>query len=281
MSSNAESFDKLVQIVAALRHPETGCPWDLEQDHRSLRPYLIEESYEAIEAIEDGNDKELCGELGDVLMQVVLHAQVASERGAFSIVEVIDAISEKMVRRHPHVFGEVNVSGSSEVVRNWEKIKIEERRAEPSSDAAKQSVLAGVTKSIPALIRAQRLGEKAAKVSFDWTSLGGVWDKVLEEVSELQAEINKTGQADLKSHSKPVSAELQSALEHEIGDLLFSLCQLSRWLGLGAEESLRSCCDRFTRRFQTLEQSTDRPLSELSEDELEAQWQKAKSRLRP
>ncbi len=275
MTSTQAKFQKFVDTIRSLRDPKMGCPWDLEQDHNSLRPYLIEEAYEVLEAIDLKDDDELKKELGDVLLQVVLHAQVAADRKTFTIDDVLDGITEKMIRRHPHVFGTVKVENSGEVVRNWEAIKHQERQI----DGEKVSMLAGVPEALPALLRAQRLGEKAAKVSFDWKSIKGVVDKVLEELGELQDEL-KSDSA-VGTATKPLTAkQRQTAIEHELGDLLFSLCQLARWLGLSAEDALRGCSKRFIERFNEMETAIGRPLSELSEDELEAEWQKAKRRLK-
>ena len=270
-STTAEKFVRFVEIVRSLRNPQFGCPWDLEQTHLSLRPYLIEEAYEVLEAIDAGIDKPLADELGDVLLQVVLHAQVADDRGAFAIDQVLDAVSEKMIRRHPHVFGDVAVANSGEVLRNWEKIKSDERLAEGASEE-KKSLLAGVPPAMPALLRAQRLGEKAAKVSFDWSTVTEVRAKVAEELAELDVEV-----AALGSTVDPSAA--RTRVEEELGDLLFSVCQLARWLGVNAEESLRSASGRFVSRFESMEALAERPMSELSSVEMEALWERAKALL--
>lgn len=280
----AQSFITLVEIIQALRTPGTGCPWDLEQNHRSLRPYVVEEAYEVVQAIESEDDAHLCDELGDVLLQVVLHAQVAKDRGAFDINDVIQQVTAKMIRRHPHVFGDVKVEGAHDVVRNWEKIKGEEKKdssagsAHPVGDR-----LASIPNSLPALLRAQRLGEKAARVHFDWGSVAGVLEKVKEELGELQAEIDvepdlKTITGQPAQVSKAITEDRARGLEHELGDLLFSLCQLARWLGLSAEDSLRNCGSRFISRFKKMEESAQGKLNELTEDKLEELWQAAKRR---
>ncbi len=270
-TTTAERFLRFVEIVRALRNPDGGCPWDLEQTHLSLRPYLIEEAYEVLEAIDEGSDKQLADELGDVLLQVVLHAQVADDRKAFAIDQVLEAVSEKMIRRHPHVFGDVAVANSGEVLRNWEKIKSDERiaNAEPEE---KKSLLAGVPPAMPALLRAQRLGEKAAKVSFDWSDIAGVRAKVSEELTELDAELAAYAAAPDRAAARP-------RVEEELGDLLFSLCQLARWLGVNAEDSLRSASGRFVSRFEQMEALATGPISELSSAEMEALWERAKSLL--
>src|SRR4051794_24257203 len=179
----AQAFREFVAVVRALRAPGTGCPWDLEQDHRTLRPYLVEEAYEVLDAIDRGDDRAFREELGDLLLQVVLHAQVADDRGAFSITEVVRGIAEKMVRRHPHVFGSVRVSGSAEVVRNWAQIKAAEKGAGEASQAA---AFARLPEGLPALLRAQRLGEKAAKVGFDWGSARAAFDKARDKFDRVE-----------------------------------------------------------------------------------------------
>jgi XTP/dITP diphosphohydrolase len=275
----AKVFQELVAVVKALRTPGTGCPWDLEQDHKTLRPYLVEETQEVLDAIDHGDDRGLREELGDLLLQVILHAQVADDRGAFSITEVVRGITEKMVRRHPHVFGSVKVSGSDEVRRNWEQIKAAEKQDGAPTQAA---ALARLPEGLPALLRAQRLGEKAAKMHLDWSSVATILDEVRREFSELQGEIQTaanslpSGEAASSEVGRKLPDELHAHLEHELGDVLFSLCQLARWLGLSAEDSLRACNRRFVDCFRRMEQQAQRPLLELSREEVEAEWQKAK-----
>ncbi len=261
----AQVFKEFVTIIKALRTPHTGCPWDLEQDHHTLRPYLLEEAYEVLDAIERVDERALREELGDLLLQVVLHAQVADDRGGFSIIEVLRDIADKMVRRHPHVFGSVQVADADEVRRNWEAIKATEKQGPPASP------LAGVPEALPALMRAQRLGEKAARVGVDWTSLADVFAKVREEMAELEQALRAHGE----QATAPAGDEHQH-LEHELGDLLFTLCQLARWLDLSAEEALRACTRRFLARFQRLEQQSEQPLAQRSRTEIEAGWQKAR-----
>jgi MazG family protein len=239
----ARAFREFVLVIRALRKPGTGCPWDLEQDHRTLRPYLIEEAYEVLEAIDRGDDRALRDELGDLLLQVVLHVQVADDRSAFSITDVIRGITEKMVRRHPHVFGGVQVSGSAEVRRNWEQIKAAETQAAGTPPAG---ALAGVPEALPALLRAQRLGEKAARVHYDSESVPAVFTKVREGLAKLEDEARSVGDA-----ARPLPEERRGCLEDELGDVLFNLCQLARRLGLGAEDSLRATNRRFEDRFRS------------------------------
>ena len=252
------AFEELVRIMHQLRAPG-GCPWDREQSHDSIKRYLIEESYEVVEAIEAHDDGELCTELGDLLLQIVFHAEMASETQRFGIADVIQAISEKMVRRHPHVFGDVAVSGAEEVLRNWSRIKAEERR--DSDDA---SALAGVPRAMPALLRAQRLGEKAAHAGFDWTTAQGVLAKLREELDEIDAALASGDRA---------------ATQAELGDLLFAATSLARHLDGSAEDALKQAADRFERRFRHMEAALSGAGNELrdaSAVELDAMWETAK-----
>ncbi|MCB0323880.1 MAG: nucleoside triphosphate pyrophosphohydrolase [Bdellovibrionales bacterium] len=278
----AEAFAELVRIVQELRTPETGCPWDLEQDHRSLRPYLIEEAYEVLQAIDAGVDTELCDELGDLLLQVVLHAQVAKDRHGFEITDIVQSISKKMVRRHPHVFGDTKLGTSDQVLKNWEKIKQTEKGGS-AADSGFASRLEAIPAELPALLRVQRIGEKAAKANFDWDGIAGVMAKVHEEFAELEAEILQIPEQLREAGSHPLAANalsepLKLRLEHELGDVLFSICQLARWLGISAEDSLRAGATRFLSRFKMLEGLAAQPLSELSEQELDALWEQAKKK---
>lgn len=226
----AEAFGEFARVIKALRTPQTGCPWDLEQDHHTLRPYLIEEAYEVLDAIESGGDDALREELGDLLLQVVLHAQVAADRGAFTITEVVRGITAKMVRRHPHVFGEVQVSGAAEVVRNWEQIKAAESR-EKGNDPSAAAALERLPEGLPALLRAQRLGEKAAKHHIEEPPLPPLLEQMHRELDGLE------------------DADRQRAL----GDCLFGLCQIAHRLGLNAEEALRDSNRRFVKQVKETE----------------------------
>jgi tetrapyrrole methylase family protein/MazG family protein len=258
MASVGERFEELVAIMHRLRAPG-GCPWDAEQTHASIKPYLIEEAYEVVEAIEAGDDRELCGELGDLLLQVIFHAEMASENDRFTISDVILAICEKMERRHPHVFGDVSVSDAAEVKRNWSRIKREERR-----DKTDSSALAGVPKAMPALLRAHRIGEKASNAGFDWHDTTGVIEKVREELGELQSAIDK--------------GDRQNA-EEELGDLLFAATSLARHLGIRSEDALKQATDRFSRRYRHMEHylaEQSRDLHELSDAEKDELWETAK-----
>lgn len=256
-----EAFEDLVRIMHRLRGPG-GCPWDGEQTHASIKPYTIEEAYEVAEAIDAGDDRELCTELGDLLLQIVFHAEMAGERGAFAIADVIAAISDKMVRRHPHVFADVRVSGAGEVLRNWSRIKADERRA--SGDA---SALAGVPRAMPALLRAQRLGEKAGHAGFDWRDAAGVLDKLREELGELEAALA----AGDRAHAAA-----------ELGDLLYAATSLARHLGTVAEDALNGAADRFSARFRHMESALaaeQREVHGAPAEELDALWQAAKRAL--
>lgn len=264
-------FDRLKKIVSDLRNPETGCPWDLEQNHNTLKKYLIEETYEAIEAIDQGDDKELCSELGDVLLQVMLHSQIASERGAFTIEDVLDGVSDKMVRRHPHVFGDTKCATSEEVKANWEKIKQSERK-----DSSSTASLKSVPKYLPSLLRASRLGEKAAKVGFDWENGKDAWQKCLEEIDELREVVEQRAQAeDVSLREKE---NLEAKFQEELGDLLFSLSQLARHSGVSPEQVLRDSCDKFMNRFETMEKTLESFQGKSAED-LERAWNQAKELL--
>jgi tetrapyrrole methylase family protein / MazG family protein len=254
----AEAFARLVEIMARLRGPE-GCPWDREQTHASIKPYLIEETYEVVEAIEREDDEDLCSELGDLLLQVVFHAQMASEAGRFTIADVVQAIHDKLVRRHPHVFGDAAVRNSIDVVHNWSRIKAEERRHTDD-----RSAIAGVPRAMPALLRAHRLGEKAAGVGFDWNDACGVLDKVREELGELEAAIE--------------SGEKGSA-EAELGDLLYALTSLARHLRINPEDALDRAGDRFSSRFRRMEEElarAGRDIRKTTAAEMDALWETIK-----
>jgi tetrapyrrole methylase family protein/MazG family protein len=251
-------LDSLIKILARLRG-EGGCPWDREQDHRSLRPYLIEETYEVLEAIGEEDVYKICEELGDLLLQIVFHAQIADEESYFNMNDVIEGISEKMIRRHPHVFGSVAVKDSKEVLINWEKIKAEEKAGNKTA-----SLLSGVAKSLPSLMRAVKLQEKAASVGFDWPDYRGALAKVREEIVELESAI---------SSSKPVE------IERELGDLLFSMVNLARLLGIDPDTALMETSGKFIRRFAFIEKTAGLAGKELRSctlSELDEWWENAK-----
>lgn len=248
-----------------------GCPWDREQTTRSLLPYLIEESSEFIDAAQAGDKAHMCEELGDVLFQVVFHAQVAAERGDFGIDDVVQAVSEKMVRRHPHVFGDAHVKGTGEVLARWEEIKATEKN---NADLKDKSAMDKVSRSMPTLARAQEMGRRAWKDGFDWKSDDAVFDKVREEWNEF-----------LDEYKKPSSENAdKGGLEEEFGDLLFTLCHLARHLGLNAETALIRANAKFDSRYRTIEKLAkskypQKSLRELSPEELLALWDEAKKKV--
>ncbi len=268
MKTTGELFEELVSIMARLRHPQNGCPWDREQNHASLKPYVIEEAYEVVDAI-DNHPSKLAEELGDLMLQVVFHAQLASEEKTFDINTVISAICEKLIRRHPHVFGDVKVDGSSEVLKNWEQIK----QTELEKD---KSILDGVPKNLPALMRAQRIGEKAARVGFDWQNTKSVSTKVFEEIKEFLDEHEKCQDTAADEGKNELSAEAKE----EFGDILFALVQWSRKAGLNAEGILSQSCDKFSSRFKQMEKTSLKPLKDLNENELEDLWDEVKLRIK-
>ena len=255
-----KQFDELVEIMGRLRDPD-GCPWDREQTHESLKPYLLEETYEALEAVDSGDPRKLCAELGDVLLQVVFHARLAEEAGAFDIRDVCARINEKLIFRHPHVFGDVEVSGSDEVLVNWEALKRQE-----DETGHRASALDGVPGSLPALKRAADLQKKASKVGFDWPEIAGPLAKVSEELGEL-ARARETADAE--------------AIAHELGDLLFAVVNVSRFLQVDGEDALRMACDRFSARFRQVEDAAaaaGNSLGEMSLAEMDLLWEAAKQR---
>ena len=261
--ANAASPWGMPAISDRLRAPD-GCPWDREQTHQSLRNHLLEEAYEVYDALEAGATTELAGELGDLLLQVVLHAQLAAEEGVFDMTDVWTAIATKIVRRHPHVFGESEARTASDVNRQWERIKQGERAAAADRDGAEapKSALDGISRSLPALAASQEMQERAANLGYDWPSIDGVLDKVREEVGEL------------------VEAEDQAHRAEELGDLLFVLVNVGRKTGLEVEAALRSANDKFRRRFRHVERSAAArgvALRDCSFEELDALWDAAKA----
>jgi ATP diphosphatase len=279
------TFDDLVALMARLRSPE-GCPWDREQTYATLAPMLLEEAYEAFEAVEDareGRPLELRGELGDLLFQIVFYAQVAAERGEFTIGDVVEAIHAKMVRRHPHVFGDASAGDSAEVLRNWEAIKAEEKRAAGQDEAAKDSsLLDGVSTKAPALMEAHQLTTKAARVGFDWQSVEQIFDKLHEEVDELKAAIEESNApADNDDEDAAVTSEAaHERVREELGDLLFVVTNIARHLKVEPEAALKLTNRKFRRRFRHIERGLEaqgRTLDAATLDEMEALWLDAKS----
>jgi len=250
------SFESFAEIVAHLRAPN-GCPWDREQTHGSLRKHLLEESYEAISAIDSGDFTDMREEFGDLLLQVVLQSQIANEEGRFNINQVVQGIHAKLVRRHPHVFGDLKLDGVDGVLANWEKLK-EKERGEKKEE---RGLLDGVPLALPALSQAQEYQDRAARVGFDWTEIDGVLDKITEEINEIK------------------NAETDFELASEIGDLFFALVNFSRWKKVDAESALRGMNSKFKKRFGYVEQRAKkqhRNLSDLTLDEMESLWQEAK-----
>lgn len=258
------SLPKLVLLMNRLL-AEDGCPWDREQTLDTLRPYLLEEAHEAVEAIASGDATHHCEELGDVLFQIVFQSALRAREQRFGIDDVVDAIHAKMVRRHPHVFGDSTVKDSAEVLANWEKLKAKEKeQAGGSSSVAKKRILSGVPKAMPALLRSERLGEKAARANFDWPDVAGARDKVNEEIAELD---------------QAIASGDRAAIEEELGDVLFVLARLGTKLGLSSEVALLQAASRFESRFATVEDRVaeqDRQLTSLSSDEYETEWRRAK-----
>ncbi len=260
-----------------------GCPWDREQTHDSLRPYLLEETYEVLEALDSGDDKRIVSELGDLLLQVVFHAQLASEEGRFDVGDVADAIREKLIRRHPHVFGAARARNTAEVLKRWEELKAEERRAEGRPEH--ESLLDGVPKNLPALSEAFQLARRAANVGFDWKSLGGVLEKLEEEAQELRRETRgfaRAGRRPRRGRPVPPRAnrKARARIEEEAGDLLFVAANIARFLGLDPEITLKKANRKFARRFRSMEQQTAQRggrLAGLSPEELEQLWNRAKA----
>lgn len=267
---NTQEFSGLMELVKTLRGPE-GCPWDKEQTPQTLAPYAIEEIYEMVEALESGNDQLLKEELGDVLFQVALHAEMASERNSFRIEEVFSQLIEKMVRRHPHVFADVKVKDSTEVWQNWEKIKAKEK--------TNKSPFASIPQPLPSLQRAYKIGVKTEKMKFDWPRLQDVFAKLDEELAELKNEIPPENLLQKKDFSE---AQLER-IEHEMGDVLFSLAQISRHLDLEPEQCLRKACGRFEKRFELMRnliQQNGLDWEKMPDAQKENFWQKAKETLR-
>jgi tetrapyrrole methylase family protein / MazG family protein len=250
-------FDRLMEIMRKLRAPG-GCPWDAEQSHESLKRYLIEEAYEVIEAIDAKDQSHLKEELGDLLLQPVFHAAIAEEQGDFTMDDVLDAINEKLVRRHPHVFGEMVIESSEAQVENWEKIKKQEKGAE------RKSALSGVPPHLPALMQAQKITEKAARVGFDWEHTDQVFAKVMEELHEFE---------------EAMVAGDEQEMESELGDLLFAIVNLGRFLSIDPEEALRKTIQRFTTRFSHVENglhARGMAMQNATLEEMDVLWEEAK-----
>lgn len=291
MPTTEERFQRAVSIMARLRGPG-GCPWDREQTFDSIKAYTLEETYEVLEAIDNRDWQELPGELGDLLLQVLFYSQMAQEQELFSIDDVLDRLSNKLVHRHPHVFGDVTAETSADVLRNWEAIKAEEKKkaresgGNSTAPASPDSVLAGVSSAMPALLEAHKLSSRAAKVGFDWPEISGLFAKLSEETEELQHELQQlplpvhppgknvagAGKAEMPEH-------LRHRLEEEVGDLFFVLVNIARYLSLDSESALKKTNRKFKRRFQWMEdqlRQSGRTPQQATADELESLWKQAK-----
>lgn len=260
-SKTLAALQYLIDVVAQLRDPEGGCPWDLAQTPESLMPYVLEEAYEVVDAIQQGDRNHIAEELGDLLLQVVLQSQIFSETAVFDLGDVAKGIAEKLIRRHPHVFGDAQADTPEEVHVNWEAIKATEKG---NGDVSLTSKLARYGRTLPPMTATMKISKKAAKAGFEWETLDGVWEKVEEELGEFRHAL---------AHE---SVENQAA---EFGDVLFSLMQVARWCDIDPVAALQGTNRRFVQRFGLLEQSADKPLDEHSIEELEALWQQAKRRI--
>ena len=260
-------FEKLVLLQARLRAPN-GCPWDREQTHASLRTYLIEEAYEVLDAMKSGDDAKFAEEMGDLLLQIVFHSQIATEEGRFTVADVIREVHEKMVRRHPHVFGEKRAKDAAEVLRNWEQIKAGERAAKKEKPGAAngkpKSLLDGVTRTLPAMLEGLQLTRKASRAGFDWENAQGVFEKLNEECAELR---------------QAAATKDAGKVEEEVGDLLFAAVNLGRFLQVDPEIALKNANAKFTRRFRQMERMAEesgRKFGDVPRAEKEALWETAK-----
>jgi len=292
--TTGERFERAVQIMHRLRAPG-GCPWDREQTFESITRYTVEETYEVLDAISRRDWDELPGELGDLLLQVLFYAEMASEGGRFSINEVLETLCDKLIRRHPHVFGEVEAGTSHEVLRNWEAIKRQERAGKAASlesaEDERPLLLDSVSSAMPALLEASKISSKAARVGFDWPSIDGLFDKLAEEGSELRHEVERIpppgprpeGRDGAPKERAPVDEALYHRLQDEIGDLLFTVVNLARYLEVDPELALRRTNRKFRRRFAHVEQSLRERgtgLAEASLEQMEEHWQQSKQKER-
>ena len=251
-----KELEKLIEVIAKLRAPD-GCPWDREQTHKTLKPNMLEEAYEAVDAMESGDMKHLKEELGDVLLQVVLHAQIASEEGAFNIEDVAKGLREKLIHRHPHVFGNAKVTSATDVLNNWDKLKQEEKKH-------RTSAMDGISKSQSALMSAQKISKKAVKTGFEWPNEDELYKCINSEFEEFK---------DAKKEQNP------EHMEEELGDILFAVVNLARWNKIDAEQALLKANKKFAKRFRKMEELADKPLEEYNFKEYDDLWNKAKSEL--
>jgi MazG family protein len=296
MPTTGERFERAVQIMERLRAPG-GCPWDREQTFDSIKPYTLEETYEVLEAIDNRDWDELSGELGDLLLQVLFYAEMAEEQKSFSIDDVLDRVSDKLIRRHPHVFADAKADTAAQVKRNWDALKDEERKQKESDDGGpaaakekrgeKRSILDGISSKMPSLIEAHKLSARAAQAGFDWPDVNGLFDKLHEETGELRDQLREfpapgprpQGRGVAGSGRTAVPESLQARLEDEVGDLFFVLVNLARYLSVDPESALRKTNRKFKRRFQWVEdrlRASGRSAEQASMDELESLWREAK-----
>lgn len=257
-------LQRLITVIAQLRNPDGGCPWDLAQTPQTLTPYVIEEAYEVVDAIQSGDKTDIAEELGDLLLQVVLQAQIFQDQGDFDLSDVARGITEKMIRRHPHVFGDTEAHTPEAVKVNWEQIKAQEK-AETEDPTQISPKLRRYASSMPPLLGAMKISKKAAKAGFEWDNIEAVWGKVDEEIAELHYAL---------------AHESKAAQESELGDVLFSLIQIARWRGLDPTAALQGTNRRFTERFEKVESQAEKPLAEYDQAALETFWQQAKQQLR-
>jgi MazG family protein len=291
MANTGDRFERAVSIMARLRAPG-GCPWDREQTFDTIKPFTLEETYEVIEAIDNRDWDELKGELGDLLLQILFYSEMAQEEGHFSIDDVLDRLSAKLINRHPHVFGDVKADTSSEVVKNWEAIKAEEKKLRQNTNGeagkeAPKSILGGVSRNMPALMEALKISSKAAQVGFEWPEIDGLFEKLNEETNELRENLSEIpppgprppNRGVASSGSQPIPDALREKLEDEVGDLFFVVVNIARYLSIDPESALRKTNAKFRRRFQWLEERLREQGKELSKsnlEEMETLWQAAK-----
>ena len=259
-----DALQRLIEVVARLRSPEGGCPWDLAQTPQTLIPYVIEEAYEVVDALQTDDKEAIAEELGDLLLQVVLQTQIASEHQDFTLAEVATGITEKLIRRHPHVFGDTKVNSAAEVNQNWEQIKAAEKGETPQQAQLLSRKLKRYARSLPPILAGMKISKKAASAGFEWENVAGVWSKFEEELEEFK---------------EALATEDKAHQQEELGDLLFTIINIARWYDLDPFDGLQGTNRRFIQRITMMEQFADRPLSNYDLDELESLWQQAKAQL--
>ncbi|HLH09601.1 MAG TPA: nucleoside triphosphate pyrophosphohydrolase [Terriglobales bacterium] len=288
MANTGEKFERAVSIMARLRAPG-GCPWDREQTFDTIKPFTLEETYEVLEAIENRDWEELKGELGDLLLQILFYSEMAQEESRFSIDDVLDRLSSKLISRHPHVFGDVKADTASEVVKNWEAIKAEEKkqRANGAAAEAPKSILGGVSRNMPALMEAFKISSKVAQVGFEWPEIEGLFEKLAEETHELRENLAEIPASSLRppnrgiasSGKQPIADDLREKFEDEVGDLFFVVVNIARYLSIDPESALRKTNAKFRRRFEWLEErlrERGKNPEQSNLEEMESLWQASK-----